>query len=71
VQDFPGVVQGVRRLVKALNFIHQGGGLKDYCCKKCTESEGQTTRGYLQMPQGVRARNFWEILELQVKSQEG
>jgi hypothetical protein len=55
-------------MVKALNFIHQGGVMKDCSCKKCRESKGQITRGYLQMPQGVRVGNILEILESQMKA---
>jgi hypothetical protein len=41
-------VQAVHRPVEALYFIDPEGRWKDYCCKECTESRTQITRGYLK-----------------------
>jgi hypothetical protein len=42
-------MQGVRRPIEALDFINPEGRLKDQCCKECTRSETQITRGYLKI----------------------
>jgi hypothetical protein len=41
------VVQGVHRSVEVEEFSNPSKGLKDICCKECTEEgEVQITRGY-------------------------
>jgi hypothetical protein len=56
------VVQGVRRPVEALDFINPEGRLKDHCCKECTGSEIQITRGYLKVfRKECEQGSFWKL----------
>jgi hypothetical protein len=57
----------VCRLGEVLDFTNPRGRLKDCCCKECTESKIQITRGYLKLPQGVHAWTLLEALSLQEK----
>jgi hypothetical protein len=56
------VVQGVRRLVEIFELINQGEELKDYCCKECTGSKTQITRGYLKVfRKECEQGSFWKL----------
>ena len=64
-------VQGVRKLVEALDFINPKGRLKDHCCKECTGSEIQITKGYLKVcRKECKKRSSWK-LEFISKSSRG
>jgi hypothetical protein len=55
-------MQGVRRLVEALDFINPKGRLKDHYCKECTGSEIQITRGYLKVcRKECEQGSFWKL----------
>jgi hypothetical protein len=56
------VVQGVRRPSEVLDFTNPGGRLRDYCCKECTGSKTQITRGYLKVFRKECVQgSFWKL----------
>jgi hypothetical protein len=63
-------IQGVCRLVDALNLSTKVEILKDYCCRRCTESKNQILEVFERFPQGVHA-GVPLRLESQVKAQKG
>jgi hypothetical protein len=52
----------VHRPIEALDFINLEGRLKEHCCKECTGSETEITRGYLKVfHKECEQGSFWKL----------
>jgi hypothetical protein len=59
------------RLSEVWDFTNSRGRLRDCCCKRCTESKTQITRGYLKIIARSACRDPFGSLEFASESSEG